>query len=146
MESEEKSIMDCIFCEIASGNIPGSTIYENDQVRVILDINPVSYGHALVLPKTHCDSLLECPDETRNAVFEAAARVGRHMEEVLGCDGINVLTNVREGAGQTVNHFHVHLIPRYSDQRKPDALDLSFGENEPMDLEVIRSLLEIRED
>ena len=137
--------MDCIFCEIANGNIPGKTIYENDEVRVILDINPVQYGHALELPKTHCDSLLECSEKTRNAVFEAAQKVGRHMEDVLGCDGINVLTNIREGAGQTVNHFHVHLIPRYTKKQKPDQLILEFGENDPMDLDQIASELIIKD-
>lgn len=137
--------MDCIFCEIANGRIPGKTLYENDNVRVILDINPVTYGHALVLPKKHCDSLLECPDEIRDSVFEAAAKVGRRMEEVLDCDGINVLSNIREGAGQTVNHFHVHLIPRYTSNQKPDGLVLEFKENDPMNLDEIASLLAIED-
>lgn len=137
--------MDCIFCEIANGRIPGKTLYENDNVRVILDINPVTYGHALVLPKKHCDSLLECPDEIRDSVFEAATKVGRRMEEVLDCDGINVLSNIREGAGQTVNHFHVHLIPRYTSNQKPDGLVLEFKENDPMNLDEIASLLAIED-
>lgn len=133
--------MDCIFCEIAAGRIPGRTVYEDDLVRVILDVNPVTYGHALVLPKEHCDSLLECPDHIRDAVFAAAAKVAKIQEEKLGCDGINVLTNVREGAGQTVNHFHVHLIPRYTSGKQADSLTIEFGENEPMDLDAVCELL-----
>lgn len=137
--------MDCIFCEIVNGRIPGKTVYEDDAVRAILDINPASYGHVLVMPKAHSRSLLEASDEDRKAVFDAAAKIGRKMEEALGCDGINVIANIREGAGQTIDHFHVHLIPRYTHGQKPDALHISQDpiEESLIDLDAIADLLKI---
>ena len=135
--------MDCIFCEIANGNIPGKTLYEDELVRVILDINPASYCHALVIPKKHAKSLLECDAESRDRVFEVAAKLGRAMEEKLACDGINVLANIREGAGQTVDHFHVHLIPRYTNQPEKDGLCVKQEEIEKPDLDAICELIKI---
>lgn len=126
--------MDCIFCKIANGEIPGTTLYEDDKVRVILDINPTVYGHALVIPKTHCDSLIECPDDVRDAVFATAQKLAAKMEKELGCDGVNVITNIREGAGQTVNHFHVHVLPRYTGHPEKDALQYAHG---PIDMDQV---------
>lgn len=135
--------MDCLFCEIAAGNIPSTTLYEDDIVRVILDINPASFGHALILPKVHCASLLECPDEVRDHVYKTAAVLGRKMEEVLNCDGINVLANIRPGAGQTIDHFHVHLIPRYTDQPEKDSLTISQAPLENVPFEQIQEKLSL---
>ena len=100
----------CIFCMIANGEIPSNKIYEDESVIAFLDINPTSYGHTLVIPKEHCDSFLDCPDETRNHVFEVVSKLANKLEQTLHCDGINILSNVHEAAGQSVNHFHVHLI------------------------------------
>ena len=135
--------MDCIFCEIANGSIPGKTLYEDELVRVILDINPASAGHALIMPKKHAASLLECDPESRNRVFEVAAALGKAMEEKLNCDGINVLANIREGAGQTVDHFHVHLIPRYSNAPEKDGFSMSQKEIEKPDLDALCELLKL---
>lgn len=135
--------MSCIFCEIANGNIPSTTIYEDDLVRAILDVNPTVYGHTLVLPKVHAESLLECPAEVRNRVFEVAAALGRQMEKELGCDGMNVITNIREGAGQTVMHFHVHILPRYSHQPKKDALQYAHGTIADFDPAVLAEKISI---
>lgn len=103
----------CIFCRIAKGEIPSSTIYEDEEVRVILDINPASKGHALILPKKHFKSFLEYPSDKLSHVFEIAQKVALAQEKGLQCDGINILANCNEAAGQTVDHFHVHVIPRY---------------------------------
>lgn len=105
----------CIFCKIAAGEIPSATIYEDDDFRVILDIEPASKGHALILPKEHYANLYELPEELAAKVLVVAKKVIASMTEIVGCDGYNVLQNNGEVAGQTVFHFHMHLIPRYKD-------------------------------
>lgn len=105
----------CIFCKIAAGEIPSATIYEDEDFRVILDIEPASKGHALILPKEHYANLYELPDELAAKVLVVAKKVIAQMTEIVGCDGYNVLQNNGEAAGQTVFHFHTHLIPRYKD-------------------------------
>lgn len=105
----------CIFCKIAAGEIPSATIYEDDDFRVILDIEPASKGHALILPKEHYANLYELPEELASKVLIVAKKVITSMTEIVGCDGYNVLQNNGEVAGQTVFHFHMHLIPRYKD-------------------------------
>ena len=105
----------CIFCKIAAGDIPSATIYEDNDFRVILDIEPASKGHALILPKEHYANLYEMPEELAAKVLVVAKKVVTKMTDILGCDGYNVLQNNGETAGQTVFHFHMHLIPRYKD-------------------------------
>lgn len=104
---------DCIFCKIAAGDIPSNTVYEDERFRVILDLNPASKGHALILPKNHADDLFDLPEEDRAAVLSVAAKVAGAMKKVLSCSGINIVQNNGESAGQTVKHFHLHIIPRY---------------------------------
>lgn len=103
----------CIFCKIANGEIPSRTLYEDDDFRVILDLNPATKGHALILPKEHYKNLYELEDSTAAKVLPLARRMASVMTEKLGCDGFNVIQNNNEIAGQTVFHFHMHLIPRY---------------------------------
>ena len=88
---------DCIFCKIANGEIPSATLYEDEDFRVILDLGPASKGHALILPKA----------------MILAKKMATKMTEALKCDGFNIVQNNGEPAGQTVFHFHMHLIPRY---------------------------------
>ena len=104
---------ECIFCKIAGGEIPSSTVYEDEDFRVILDLGPASKGHALILPKQHYANMFEMDDEALAKAAKLAKKVITHEKEVLGCDGYNVLQNNGEAAGQTVFHFHMHLIPRY---------------------------------
>lgn len=106
---------DCIFCKIAKGEIPSKTLYEDGDFRVILDLGPVARGHALILPKEHAANLYELPEETVAAAFVLAKKMAGIMREKLKCDGLNLLQNNGETAGQTVNHFHIHVIPRYQD-------------------------------
>lgn len=106
---------DCIFCKIANGEIPSKTLYEDELFRVILDLGPAAKGHALILPKDHYANLYELPDETAGKVMMLAKRMATQMTEKLGCDGFNLVQNNGEVAGQTVFHFHMHLIPRYTD-------------------------------
>ncbi len=105
----------CIFCKIANGEIPSKTLYEDDSFRVILDLGPASKGHALILPKEHYADLYELPDETAGEVMKLAKKLAGQMTERLGCEGFNLVQNNGELAGQTVFHFHMHLIPRYRD-------------------------------
>lgn len=105
----------CIFCRIANGEIPSKTLYEDDKFRVILDLGPASKGHALILPKEHYADLYELPEETAGEVMKLAKKMAAQMMQRLGCEGFNLVQNNGELAGQTVFHFHMHLIPRYRD-------------------------------
>ena len=106
---------DCIFCKIANGDIPSATLYEDEEFRVILDLGPAAKGHALILPKDHYANLYEIDDEVAGRAFQLAKKMVIKMTEILGCDGYNIVQNNGEAAGQTVFHFHMHLIPRYKD-------------------------------
>lgn len=105
----------CIFCKIANGEIPSKTLYEDEDFRVILDLGPATKGHALILPKQHSDNLYELPDETAAKIMVLAKKMAAKMTEKLQCDGFNIVQNNGETAGQTVMHYHLHLIPRYQD-------------------------------
>ena len=105
----------CIFCKIANGDIPSRTIEENDLFRVVLDVAPATKGHALILPKDHCRNLYDLPEEAGAAVMKMAQKIALKMKDKLHCDGVNLVQNNEETAGQTVFHFHMHLIPRYKD-------------------------------
>lgn len=105
----------CIFCKIANGEIPSSTIYEDDFFRVILDLSPATKGHALILPKQHMANIFEMDDTTAEKVFVLAKRIAKAMKSAINCDGLNIVQNNGEVAGQTVFHFHMHIIPRYND-------------------------------
>lgn len=117
-------MQDCIFCKIANGEIPAATIYEDDDFRVILDLGPASQGHALILPKAHYADVYEIPEELAGKAFALAARMAKKMTTALGCDGFNILQNNKEIAGQTVFHFHMHLIPRY----EGDGVNLTWAQ------------------
>ena len=104
----------CIFCKIANGDIPSSTIYEDDFFRVILDLSPATKGHALILPKQHMADIFEMNEDCASKIFVLATRIAKAMKSALGCDGFNIVQNNGAIAGQTVFHFHMHLIPRYN--------------------------------
>lgn len=105
---------DCIFCKIANGEIPSATLYEDEDFRVILDLGPASKGHALVLPKAHFADISEVPQDMLGKAFAVAKAAGIRLKECLTADGLNVVQNNGIAAGQTVFHFHIHLIPRYA--------------------------------
>lgn len=105
----------CIFCKIAAGEIPSATIYEDEDFKVILDIEPASKGHALIIPKEHYANLYELEDELAAKALVLAKKMITKLTDILGCDGYNVLQNNGPAAGQTVFHFHMHLVPRYKD-------------------------------
>ena len=105
----------CIFCKLANGDIPTATLYEDDDFRVILDAGPAAKGHALILPKEHYANLYELDDELAAKVMVLAKKMITKLTDILGCDGYNIVQNNGEAAGQTVFHFHLHMIPRYKD-------------------------------
>ena len=104
---------DCIFCKIANGEIPSATLYEDEDFRVILDLGPASKGHALILPKQHYANIYEIDEAVAAKAFVLAKKMAGKMTNALHCDGFNVVQNNGTAAGQTVFHFHMHLIPRY---------------------------------
>ena len=104
---------DCIFCKIANGEIPSATVYEDSICRVILDVNPATQGHALIIPKVHFDNIYSMDAETAAKIFTIATEVAQAQKAELNPDGLNILQNNGEAAGQTVFHFHMHLVPRY---------------------------------
>lgn len=103
----------CIFCKLAAGDIPSATIYEDDDFRVILDLSPASKGHALIIPKEHYRNLFDIDEELAAKAMVLAKKMVIRLKDVLGCDGYNIVQNNEEVAGQSVFHFHMHLIPRY---------------------------------
>ena len=103
----------CIFCKIANGEIPSATLYEDEDFRVILDLGPASKGHALILPKAHAANIYEISDDMAAKAMILAKKMATKMTEALKCDGFNIVQNNGAPAGQTVFHFHMHLIPRY---------------------------------
>ena len=105
----------CIFCKIISGEFSSYTLYEDDDFKVIFDISPVSDGHAILIAKNHYKNLFELDDEVASKALVVAKKVATAMREELNCDGFNLLQNNEAIAGQTIFHFHIHLIPRYKD-------------------------------
>lgn len=119
----------CIFCKIANGEIPSSTVYEDEDFRVILDLGPASKGHALILPKEHFKDVTELDEKLAAKVLPLGAKIGTAMKNALGCAGFNLVQNNGEAAGQTVFHFHVHVIPRY--EGGPSMVTWTPGEEAP---------------
>ena len=104
----------CIFCKLANGEIPTMSLYEDEDFNVIFDAGPATLGHALILPKDHYANVYEMPEDLTGKAAILAKKMTIHMTEKLECDGFNILQNNGEVAGQTVFHFHVHIIPRYA--------------------------------
>ena len=122
----------CIFCKIIAGEIPSHTLYEDEMFKVILDVGPATKGHALILPKNHCANLYELPEEDAAQAIKLAKKMMIKMTNKLNCDGFNIVQNNGEVAGQTVFHFHMHLIPRY----KNDGEILKYIAGEPSQEEL----------
>jgi histidine triad (HIT) family protein len=118
---------DCIFCKLANGVFPTNSIYEDECVKVILDAGPATKGHALVIPKEHYQDIFDIEDTTLANAMKVAKKVATRMQDVLNCDGVNIVQNNKEAAGQTVPHFHIHVIPRY----KNDGQNILWDPKEP---------------
>ena len=129
----------CIFCKIANGEIPSRTIEENDMFKVVLDVGPATKGHALILPKDHYTNLYDLPEDVAAEVYKTAKKIALKMKEKLGCDGVNIVQNNEEAAGQTVFHFHMHVIPRYKDDGQ--VIGWKPGQPTGEELDIIADIL-----
>jgi len=105
--------MDCLFCKIGSGEIDSHTVYEDDNAKAFLDINPLSLGHSVIVPKVHAENILELSNDDIGPLFSALKRVTKLLEDKLHPDGFNIGINQGEVSGQSVEHLHIHVIPRY---------------------------------
>ena len=131
---------DCIFCKLANGVFPTNSIYEDEDFNVILDASPANRGHALIIPKQHFDNLFQADDEVAAKIMPLAKKIAAAVKKVTGCDGVNVLQNNGEAAGQTVFHLHVHIIPRFDD----DKLGLEWSHKSFTDEEQSATAEELR--
>lgn len=114
---------DCIFCKIANHEIPGKVIYEDDICLAFLDLSQTTNGHTLVIPKVHFENILEVDDDTLGHIFKITKMLANKIVNTMQATGVNILTNAKESAGQTVMHFHVHIIPRYDEK---DGISITF--------------------
>ncbi len=124
---------DCIFCKIANGDIPSRKLYEDDSFIVIMDLSPASKGHSLIIPKDHYANIYEMPEELLGEAMKLAKKMAIKMTDALHADGFNIIQNNNEVAGQTVFHFHMHLIPRYKDGANCIIMKSSSASAEEMD-------------
>lgn len=128
-----------IFCKIIDGEIPCHKVYEDDDVLAFLDISQVTKGHTLVVSKKHYDNFLTIPKQEMHKVMDVAQRIGQVQMKLLNAKGVNILMNCYEQAGQTVMHYHVHVIPRY---QSVEGFELTFKENkEDLNLPVLAETL-----
>jgi histidine triad (HIT) family protein len=116
----------CIFCKIINGEIPSSKIYEDEHVFAFLDISQTTKGHTLIIPKKHVENIFQIDEETMSHVYQVAPKIAKALTKELGASGMNIVNNNGEIAGQTVFHYHVHLVPRYS---KDDGLKILYSNN-----------------
>lgn len=124
----------CIFCKILAGEIPSTAVYEDDDFKAILDVSPAARGHVIILPKNHAANIYELPDEDASKIMIVAKKIATAIEKAYHCDGVNILQNNGEAAGQTVFHLHVHVIPRF----KGDTVNIGWKQGDmPEDLDAI---------
>lgn len=126
---------DCIFCKLANGVFDTNTLYEDDDFRVIFDAAPATVGHVLILPKEHYANVFEMPEELIGKAYKLAQNVAKVLDEITDCEGINILQNNGEMAGQTIFHFHIHVIPRYNKS------DMLMWKTQEPDQEAIHSII-----
>lgn len=128
---------DCIFCKIILGEIPSRTVYEDDMYKAILDVSPASKGHVIILLKNHVPNVFELSDEDASGLFIVARKVAKALKKNFNCDGVNILQNNGEAAGQTVFHLHVHVVPRYAD----DTIDIKWQQRQDINLDSVYEVL-----
>lgn len=133
--------MDCIFCKIIDGVIPSYKVYEDENVLAFLDISQTTKGHTLVIPKTHVKNVYELTEATASNVFGVLPKIANTLKKAFNCNGINIVSNNEVAAGQTVFHFHVHLIPRYDEN---DSFKITYGTTNPSREEFDSMLQQIK--
>ena len=131
----------CVFCKIISGEYSSSKIYEDDKVLAILDLSQATLGHTLVMPKEHYENIFDLELETAKHLFSVVKNICNHYQKVIpNLKGINLLNNNGEKAGQTVMHYHMHIIPRYEDD---DLVEMKFTEHK-LNLKELSEKLKIK--
>ena len=133
----------CIFCKLANGDIPTNTVYEDEDFKVFMDVAPATKGHALVVPKNHYADIYEIEPEILGKAAKVAQKVIKHATKVLGCEGYNLMQNNGEVSGQTVFHFHLHLIPRYENMDNTNLLSWTPGESTSEELKELSEKLRV---
>jgi histidine triad (HIT) family protein len=133
----------CIFCKLANGVFATNSIYEDENFNVILDVSPATKGHALILPKAHYADIHEMPSELLAEAIKVAQKVIKHATPILCCDGYNVLQNNGTAAGQTVFHYHMHLIPRYVSDENTALLSWTPSSVSDESLEALREQMKL---
>ncbi|MBM7643459.1 HIT family protein [Streptococcus loxodontisalivarius] len=128
----------CIFCKIVAGEIPSSKVYEDDEVLAFLDISQTTKGHTLLIPKKHVRNVLDMDQATAETTFARLPKIARALQKATGAQGMNIVNNNEEIAGQTVFHAHIHLIPRYE---SGDGFSINYTTHEP-DFEALGQLAE----
>lgn len=124
--------MDCLFCKIANGELSSATVFENSEFRVILDRFPGSKGHILIIPKEHIDNIFDMDPDQGGRLFSLAVHLSKILKKELNMEGLNIVQNNGKIAGQTIFHFHLHLIPRYSG----DGVNITWKTTEPTEEEL----------
>jgi len=150
--------MDCLFCKIIAGEIPSHKIYEDEHTLAFLDINQDVWGHSLVVPKRHFENTFDMPEAEIKHIVRTTKKIATHLKNNVGVDGINLLNNSGEHAGQIVHHFHLHIFPRFKgDGFKEDgaegikkdktlaALGAHLTELKMNSVPIVRDIVEIRE-
>lgn len=128
----------CIFCKIIAREISSSIVYEDELTLAILDLSQVTKGHTLVMPKKHCANILDCDEATALSVMKTVRKLAIQIKERTSAEGMNILNNNGTIAGQSVEHLHFHLIPRYSDQ---DSFQCQFKESQKQNLDEVLQLV-----
>ena len=131
---------DCIFCKIASGEIPAKKIYEDQKFLAILDVNPRAIGHCLIIPKKHATTLTDLPKEDAGPIFQIVQHLAKTITERLGAKGYNIGSNNGEAAGQAVPHLHLHIIPRYDTDKHKAGFEAAFQVNEDAKKDIDKTL------
>lgn len=127
---------DCIFCKIIKGEIPSFTVYEDEDFKVILDRFPAAPGHVLIIPKVHYSDMFELSEEAAAKLYPLAKKIAERVKEVTGSEGINIVQNNGEVAGQSVYHFHLHIIPR----KMGDGIILNKSSNMDTTIEELEAI------
>ncbi|BAU29094.1 histidine triad (HIT) family protein [Aneurinibacillus soli] len=132
----------CIFCKIIQGEIPSAKVFENDHVLAFLDISQVTKGHTLIIPKTHRQDIFELESDIAANLFRVVPEIANAVKKQTGADGVNILNNNGKTAGQTVFHYHMHIIPRYGkeDGFHPHFVDHT-ADYTPTDLQQIAATI-----
>lgn len=130
--------MDCVFCKIIKGELPSYRVYEDEDILTVLDINPVSRGHCLVIPKKHFENIFDIDDIILQKIISGAKLISKKLAKSLKADGINLLQANGEKAGQVVFHFHLHVVPRYNN----DGLNFHPASRQEPTLEELKKLAE----